>query len=366
MKIITDFPYANTKVLSVNGNDVYMRNELRGTDEDWFYWMFALEAKPGETFRFHLAYERRLGYWGPAVSTDGVNWSWLGADSVIGEHDGYHGVWFTYTFPENAKRVYLCHDIHYPVERFESFALDSGLRKNELCVTEKHRSCPYYKFGHGKKTLFFTSRHHACESTGTYVLEGLLSYLTRNLSDDYSVVCVPFVDYDGVVDGDQGKARWPHDHNRDYVDGLYSTVRAIKELATGRETVVFSDFHSPWQCGGAHDKAVLCCRPYTDIANITAFSRLLEQESASDSASFRYRASDNLMPGQGWVSAADPKSEPALEAVTFMKSINENILLDLVLETSYFGTPDNVASADAFLALGKAYARALIRFLNSK
>lgn len=61
-----------------------------------------------------------------------------------------------------------------------------------------------------------TARHHACESTGNYVLEGVLEELIKSLPNNLSVMCVPFVDYDGVVNGDQGKNRFQHDHNRDY------------------------------------------------------------------------------------------------------------------------------------------------------
>ena len=46
-------------------------------------------------------------------------------------------------------------------------------------------------------------------------------------------VCVPFVDYDGVVDGDQGKYRLPRDHECDYgrdVPPIYPETAAIRAL----------------------------------------------------------------------------------------------------------------------------------------
>ena len=56
------------------------------------------------------------------------------------------------------------------------------------------------------------------------------------------------MDKDGVEDGDQGKNRRPHDHNRDYMAGIYTSVRAFKELLV-REShgkrIVFFDLHSP-------------------------------------------------------------------------------------------------------------------------
>ncbi len=74
---------------------------------------------------------------------------------------------------------------------------------------------PYITLGEGSKSVILTARHHACESTGNYVLEGMLEELLRHPLPDTTVFCVPFVDYDGVIRGDQGKSREPHDHNRD-------------------------------------------------------------------------------------------------------------------------------------------------------
>ena len=59
-------------------------------------------------------------------------------------------------------------------------------------------------FGDGNQSVILTSRHHACESTGTYVLEGVLAELIENPIPDTKVFCVPFVDYEGVIRGDQG------------------------------------------------------------------------------------------------------------------------------------------------------------------
>ncbi len=88
-----------------------------------------------------------------------------------------------------------------------------------------------------------------------YVIDGIVS---RYFSDtpqgkwtrkNLAVLIVPFVDYDGVVDGDQGKNRIPHDHNRDYVDEIHPSVRAIKKLLPewGGGNLIFAiDIHCPY------------------------------------------------------------------------------------------------------------------------
>lgn len=83
-----------------------------------------------------------------------------------------------------------------------------------------------------EKKLFLSSRHHCCEMTATYVLEGILreALENREFREVFEVFAVPFADRDGVVDGDQGKNRRPHDHARDYGDNpIYSETANIME-----------------------------------------------------------------------------------------------------------------------------------------
>ena len=63
--------------------------------------------------------------------------------------------------------------------------------------------------------------------------EGVLDELLENPIPDSRILCVPFIDYDGVIDGDQGKERGPHDHNRDYLplreNSIYPECIAIMD-----------------------------------------------------------------------------------------------------------------------------------------
>ena len=63
--------------------------------------------------------------------------------------------------------------------------------------------------------------------------------------DGYRVICVPFVDYEGVIRGDQGKSRVPHDHNRDYNERpLYPEVAAIQKLLGSKEIFFMLDMRT--------------------------------------------------------------------------------------------------------------------------
>ena len=111
----------------------------------------------------------------------------------------------------------------------------------------QHRPGPY--------RLAFTCRHHACECLASYELEGIIEAMLaqdetgRWYREHVSAVFVPFVDKDGVEDGDQGKNRRPHDHNRDYAgDSIYPTVAAIKTLLpewSGGRLDLALDLHCP-------------------------------------------------------------------------------------------------------------------------
>lgn len=207
MSVNSDFIGGNIRIENKKGNTYYLNNELRDTTEDWFYWAFCAEGYAGETVTFNFP-DNRIGYYGPAVSHDLKKWEWLGKSKEKNS--------FTYTFRENENKVYFAHSMLYHPERFLEFCKEKGVSIKQLCETRKGRSVPYITFGNGDRIILLASRHHACESTGNYILEGVLDGLLKCPIENTRVICVPFADYDGVVDDDQGKARKPYDHNRDY------------------------------------------------------------------------------------------------------------------------------------------------------
>lgn len=90
----------------------------------------------------------------------------------------------------------------YSRKRFESFAETALFNVKTLCVSEEGRNILYVEAGEGVRDILITSRHHACESTGSYVLEGFAEAFARAPIKGIRLVCVPFVDFDGVIDRD--------------------------------------------------------------------------------------------------------------------------------------------------------------------
>ncbi len=130
------------------------------------------------------------------------------------------------------------------------------LTRGQLTKSRKGRPVPVWLIGQtgkGKTPVLVSARHHACEALASYVLEGFLEEaMSDSLSgiafrEKYVLYAVPIVDVDGVAEGDQGKWRSPHDHNRDYGQQrmIYPPVIAMVELAKEKKIELALDFHCP-------------------------------------------------------------------------------------------------------------------------
>lgn len=348
MKIHGDFIGGNIEVVNRDGNDIYLENQLRDTQHDWFYWAFCIEGAGGKELRFHMQSDR-LGYWGPAVSYDLENWHWL--DSV--EEDS-----FTYRFGETENKVYFAHNMLYHPAKFDALAKELSLDVHELCKSTKGRSVPCVTFGNGNKSIVLTARHHACESTGSYVLEGVLRELVSTPVPDTKILCVPFVDYDGVTDGDQGKGRKPHDHNRDYVAGVsvYPETAAIKEYIEKNGCNYGFDFHSPWHKGGENNNVFIVRNSMEKLDKTNRFSSLFQNEITENS--MKYCSANDHPPMTGW-----NQPNPGF-GYTMMHRAECDIAFSL--ETTYFGTENNKISAERMIEQGKCYARAIRKYISGK
>ena len=347
MLIHQNFIGGNITVKEIDGNTVVLENELRDTTGDWFYWAFCVEGAENKTITFKFQQER-LGYFGPAVSYDLENWRWL--DSIDGDS-------FTYQFGKNENKVYFAHSMLYHPKRFFDFADKHNLKIQELCKGYKGSSVPCVKFGEGNTSIILTARNHACESTGNYVLEGVLEELITNPIPDAKVFCVPFVDFEGVIRGDQGKSRAPHDHNRDYSydeESIYPECNAIKEYAKVNGCNYGFDFHSPWHKGDVNDTVFIVQNRIEKLDKLNKFGEIFEESITENS--FKYEHKNDYPPNTGW-------NECGAQFSNYMSNRAENEVA-FTLETAYFGTSDNKVSPDKLLQLGHCFAKALGKYIE--
>ncbi|HNT37118.1 MAG TPA: M14 family zinc carboxypeptidase, partial [bacterium] len=266
--IDADFPGGNIVVERIEGDDCFVHQDLRDTTRDWFYWCFRVRNAQGRRLTFHFTQSNVLGVEGPAVSLDqGVTWRWLG-DSCIQEKA------FSYSFGLDEREVRFSFGMPYLEEHLARFLTDHRqnqfLRTETLCTSRKGRTVARIHIGciHREPVarVLLTCRHHCCEMMASYSLQGLMQAVISNseefawLRNNVEFLVVPFVDKDGVEDGDQGKMRHPHDHNRDYLgepaDSIYPEVRALREFVpkwSGGLLRVGLDLHCPY-IRGAHNE----------------------------------------------------------------------------------------------------------------
>ena len=347
MRIHRDFVGGNIKVIKEENNEIFLENELRDTDNDWFYWAFCVEGAAGMELTFHMQ-KNRIGYWGPAVSHDCENWKW---------HGQREGDSFTYKFGQDENKVFFAHHMLYPQKRFYELAEHLGFRVKELCKSLKGRSVPFIEFGEGSRTMILTARHHACESTGSYVLEGVLEEFVKNPLADTRVMCVPFVDMDGVLDGDQGKGRSPHDHNRDYIDEpLYPETAAIMKYANENGANYVFDFHSPWHWGGQNDRIFVVRKSAERADDYDLFGTILGKECGENSMKYSMEFDQHF--GVEW-----NKGGPCF-TVEMMK--HPRCEMSLTLESTYFGVPDDSVSVEKLINLGRAFSRTAKKYDEEK
>lgn len=264
IKIASDYPGGNVKVLGIDEKSgvVKIAPDLRDTPSNWFHFDFTVNGAAGMKLRFQFPEgdQSYLSTLGPAISADGgLTWKWLNADGR--RHEPANR--FDYVFASDDDSVRFAVSIPYTQKHWDEFfrpyLANSAVRPSVLCQSQSgSRAVELVRVPASGKPRFLvviTARHHACETTGSYALEGAFKELLsgsadgRWLRENADCVFVPFMDKDGVENGDQGKDRAPWDYNRDYLRGRYSSVRAIKELIVGESVdrqIIFLDLHSPY------------------------------------------------------------------------------------------------------------------------
>lgn len=370
-----ELPAGNIVVEEIAGDAVRLRPDLRDTAGDWFYWAFRVKGAKGRSlaFTFAGAYDGRVvGVRGPAVTADGGRtWSYP-CDGRATERS------FDYTFDTDGE-VRFCSTWQYLPADWEAFlarhtaSRGRAFEPGVLCRSRKGADVPCARFGHlggsPKYRVLVTSRHHAGEAPATAALEGLAAAFLADddlgqwLRANVELTAVPFVDYDGVVAGDQGKNRAPHDHNRDYAAFLYPETRSLAALAgrTNEQADVCLDLHCPWVRGGINERVHAPLKRDVNGRNAAAerrFDALLEH---LQSDALRYRTSDNLPYGTGWNVAGNYAK--GLSSINWALENLPGLRLGHTFEIPFANAGGAAVTPAGCRAFGRDLARALRAFL---
>jgi hypothetical protein len=367
VRVDCDLPGGNIVVDKIDGDTVSVHQDLRDTQGDWFYWQFRVRGAQGRTVAFQFTKGNVVGVLGPAMSLDGgETWSWLGKESV-------QGASFRYAFPADAKDVRFCVSIPYFEKDLKKFAArhekDQNLKVVTHCETKKGRTVERLHVGRPDGSapirLIFTARHHACEMIASYLMEGILEEALADpwYREKVEIAAVPFMDKDGVEDGDQGKNRIPRDHNRDYSgESLYASTKAMRAFAPkwsdGRLKLAM-DLHCP-TLRGQHNETTYFVGSEND-ASSKAVGRLSEILESIQTGPAIYRAKDNLPFGSGWNKASN-----FAQGMNFGRWAQElpGSPLATTLEISYANSNGTTITADKARAFGRDLARAIRKLLE--
>ena len=369
--IDANYPGGNIVVEGVAGDTIHVRPDLRDTEGWWFYWGLRVRGAQGRSLTFVFSGRNPIGVRGPAASTDGGRtWTWLGAEAVT---DGS----FTYAFGPDATDVRFCFAIPYLEENFREFLAryqgNPNVAVQELCKSKRGRSVERLHAGRldgkARYKVLMTARHHACESMASYVLEGALEVVLADDEAGYwfrrnvEVLAIPFVDKDGVEEGDQGKNRIPRDHNRDYIGrSVHASVGALRTFvpnwSDGRLNVAF-DLHCPY-ISGPHNEVIYIVGSDDEgmWRQQQQFARLLE---AVQTGSLIYRASDNLPFGQAWNTDSNVGAN---KSCSRWAADLDGIRLATTFEIPYANAGGRPVTAESAREFGRSLARALRSYLE--
>jgi len=251
--------------------------------------------------------------------------------------------------------------------------LDVGV----LCTTEGGRRAEMLRAGKldgdPAHRVLLTARHHCCEMMASYAQEGIVEFVLVDpeiggwFRDHVEFLVIPFMDKDGVEDGDQGKNRRPYDHNRDYngdapAGSIYSTVRALRELVpkwSGGKLRISMDMHCPWVRGKHNEDIYFPGGPDPEMwARVGRFSQILQ---ASIRGPLPYDPAHNMPFGTAWNTAANSggRTSSSRWAATI-----PGIELAASIEIPYANAGGQAVTAETARAFGHDIARAIYGYLT--
>jgi hypothetical protein len=382
--INAEYPGGNIVVDSIKSDTVFIHQDLHDTWGNWFYWDFNVKnAQAGKTVVFQFTHPWKdikftnvIGVRGPAISHDnGTTWNWLGMETVNGNS-------FKYKFEKKNSQVRFGFGLSYTEAQFgrfiQSYRQHNNIEFNTLALTREGRKVERINIGKIKGEPVFrvliTARHHACEMMSSYIVEGMIEKILEDgetgrwFRENVEFLFIPFVDKDGVENGEQGKSRTGRDHNRDYSgESIYSSTRAIRSFVPvwGAEKLVATiDLHCPYIRGKEHEQVYLIESDVKEIAQEQQkFSVILEKiSSRHPSPGIPYKASNNMKFGTGF---NIPEKFQAGHSIAKWASGLKPVRFATTIEFPYANVSGTTVTQQNTREFGHTLAQSLYEYLQS-
>ncbi len=368
--ISSDFAGGNIIVVKTGDDTLWLKPDLSETEGEWFYWYFKVSNISGKEIFFQFMMDNQFTAFGPAYSINNNNtWKWYGENRV-------HKNGFSFAFSPEDTVAWFCTAFPYTGKDLDSFLgrsrIMDRLVRDTLCISPENRVIEKLSIrpsGDNPETrVLITARHHACEMMANYVLEGIIESILNEvelsyLRDQVEFLIVPFMDKDGVENGEQGKNRMPRDHNRDYVgESIHQSTAALREKIpawSGGKMKIALDLHCPWITGMNNEWIYLVGKedPIMEAEQVR-FAELLENHTRGE---LSFRSGDFLPYGTAWnVSKSFTKGMSFSDWASGLDKVS----LATTLEFPYANILGVQVTKDNARAFGKAMAFALMDYLK--
>ncbi|MCC5936583.1 MAG: peptidase M14 [Lunatimonas sp.] len=375
LHVDSHFAGGNVLVEKLVADTVYFSPDLSGTAGEWFYWNFRAVPSAPQKWYFKATKPNLLTNRGAAYSLDGgATWEWLDKSDHLGDR------LFSFSFERADQAVRFSMGMPYTQAHLERFLINltasSQLQIDRLCMSERGRPVEKLVLGAAREQAEFKvlvmARAHACEMMGNYVMEGMLSALLadnpamRTLREKASFWFIPFLDKDGVEDGEQGKNRIPRDHNRDYSgESIYASTRSLREQVPDwveDRPWVGIDLHNPWIKGENNEWIYFVGNANPAISKEQ--ERLVDILAKTHRGPMRFTREEGFLPfGVAWNTGSnyDQGASFGQWAAGFQ---GQGLMMATTLEFPYAVNHGQIVTADGARAFGVDLMYALQQYLG--
>ncbi|MEM1135661.1 MAG: M14 family zinc carboxypeptidase [Bacteroidota bacterium] len=370
-----NFAGGNVIIERIANDTVYFSPDLTGTEGEWFYWHFSARSSTPKKWFFKATKPNLLTNLGAAYSKDaGYNWQWIDKANHLTDD------LFSFTFSRKKQVVHFSFGQPYTQKQFDRFIdryeANKHMQLATLCQSNEGRDVEKLLISDFDREpvckILLIGRAHACEMMTSYLLEGVIESLLsdnsamQDLLKKAEIMIIPFLDKDGVENGDQGKNRIPRDHNRDYKGkSLFSTTSTLRSEIPDwldRKPWVGIDLHNPWIKGKGNEHIYLVGNTNPKIAKEQQkFVHIIAQ---TKKETFTFNEEESFLAyGESWNTGGN--YEKGWPFSKWASSFSEKgLLLTTTLEFPYALVHQTPVTADNTRQFGKDFIHALAEYLR--